>query len=336
MDPPTRALWYLARSEDVAPATPDGRRLRELELDRETWLHYLSSRSSKRHALVSDPAAAEIIFVPTINASTHPLIARYPDRCVAIDESDAPDGNLHGIYASYTRRMAFSWAGRFRTGSYQLYPRVFTNPAVQASAGTSWREPKAWLASYVGRNSHPCRERLMAQRFTRRDILLRDSSGFDLFHGHADKRRHQETFAAIMADSKFVLCPRGDGASSIRLFEAMQMGVAPVIISDAWVLPQGPDWRQCAVMVPEHLRDLEQCLVAHEPYYQDMGRAARAAYDRFFAEDTYFDYLVDQAAEIRARQRIPERWLWRMRGMIAARSRLRARRWRWATFIGAH
>ena len=48
-----------------------------------------------------------------------------------------------------------------------------------------------------------------------------------------------------------MLCPRGQGTSSIRLFEAMRMGIAPVIISDKWIGPKGPEWESFAVFVKE-------------------------------------------------------------------------------------
>ncbi len=36
--------------------------------------------------------------------------------------------------------------------------------------------------------------------------------------------------------------PRGIGASSVRIFEAMRAGRAPVIISDDWIVPPVGDW----------------------------------------------------------------------------------------------
>lgn len=111
----------------------------------------------------------------------------------------------------------------------------------------------------------------------------------------------------------------------MRLFEAMQMGVAPVIISDGWILPNGPAWGEFAIVLPEDTDELEALLIAREPYYEEMGRKARAAWERFFAVDSYFDYLVDQAIDIRRTQWGPERQYWRLRRAVVAPSRLRLR-----------
>jgi len=43
---------------------------------------------------------------------------------------------------------------------------------------------------------------------------------------------YKQNYARLIANSKFVLCPQGVGPSSLRLFETLLMGRAPVIISD--------------------------------------------------------------------------------------------------------
>src|SRR2546423_4170060 len=46
----------------------------------------------------------------------------------------------------------------------------------------------------------------------------------------------------ICKASKFILCSRGVGTSSVRLFDTMRMGRVPVILSDQWlsrVVPVG-------------------------------------------------------------------------------------------------
>jgi hypothetical protein len=43
----------------------------------------------------------------------------------------------------------------------------------------------------------------------------------------ADKDLPKLRYAELLIASKFVLCPRGNGASSIRLFESMQLGICP-------------------------------------------------------------------------------------------------------------
>ena len=54
-----------------------------------------------------------------------------------------------------------------------------------------------------------------------------------------------------MLQLDLILCPRGEGTSSIRLFESLRMGRPPVIISDQWVPPEGPAWDTFSVRIPE-------------------------------------------------------------------------------------
>ena len=45
--------------------------------------------------------------------------------------------------------------------------------------------------------------------------------------------------------------PRGLGVSSVRLFDTMRMARVPVILSDEWVEPIGPAWREFSLRIPE-------------------------------------------------------------------------------------
>ena len=53
--------------------------------------------------------------------------------------------------------------------------------------------------------------------------------------------------------SQFILAPRGHNLYSMRAFEAMSMGVIPIIISDDWVLPfeEVINWSQVSVRLSE-------------------------------------------------------------------------------------
>ena len=313
---------YITRCHFNA-AVPDAeKRMQDLHLNRQAHLFSLYETSRRQHALVDDADHADVIFVMSVNASTESLIRRYPEKCFALDENDDPQGVLRGIYACNRRSIPLFWTGRFRTGCYQLYPSVFANPAVQSHLGDAWLHPKKYLATFVGRMSHRCREEIMTLEFSRPDILTQNSSEFDLFSESGEKRSFQERFAKMMEESKFVLCPRGAGASSIRLFEAMQMGVAPIIISDDWVAPKGPDWSAFSIRLPEGSTELESMLVENELHYEEMGRQARAAWERFFSDETHFDYLVAQATDIMRTQWIPEKFLWNLRSAIAFRDRI--------------
>jgi len=67
-----------------------------------------------------------------------------------------------------------------------------------------------------------------------------------------EKREYQET----LAYSRFSLCPRGAGASTIRFWESLQAGAIPVLLSDVMRLPDGVRWENCIVRMKE--REVER------------------------------------------------------------------------------
>ena len=66
-----------------------------------------------------------------------------------------------------------------------------------------------------------------------------------------DRLNHEIEYKNILARSRFSLCPRGTGASTIRFWESLQAGAIPILISDAMRLPLGWDWHQTIIRLPE-------------------------------------------------------------------------------------
>ena len=122
--------------------------------------------------------------------------------------------------------------------------------------------------------------------------------------------QQKQRYAEVLARSKFVLCPRGAGTASFRIFETMAAGRVPVVLSDAWVAPQGPDWENCALMVSEsQVDDLAQILEKHEARFPTMAQAARREWEQWFAPDVLFHRMTEGMAEIMNHRRAPERVL---------------------------
>ncbi|HCE1506881.1 TPA: exostosin family protein [Vibrio parahaemolyticus] len=46
--------------------------------------------------------------------------------------------------------------------------------------------------------------------------------------------QHEQEYIKVMEDTVFCLCPSGSGPNSIRLWEAIEFGCIPVVISDTW------------------------------------------------------------------------------------------------------
>jgi len=301
--------------------------------EKELRLRHLHSVAAvPRHELVEDPAVADLILVGNLwdddwyrVVRDDRVLNRYPDKCFGIDDIDQPAVLIRGVYSGAERNI-FNF-GRVRTGSYDLYQRGYLNPFVREFAERREQAEKRYLFSFIGRaETHAMRERLCRLDFSRDDVLVEDSGqvfdNYDYYSNeHVERQKH---FARVLLESKFTLCPRGRGVSSVRLFEALELGVCPVIISDGWFPPPGVDWDSVALRVRERDVDrIEEIVATHEGEYQALGRRAREAHEAHFAEDRYFNYVVDACLDIRAKQAVPERWFWRLRHVNMLCHRLR-------------
>ena len=293
-------------------------------------LYLLWEKSHRFHELVADPEGAHLLLFCDIAGSNwfselrkNIAILRNPGKCFAISDSDRPMPLLHGIYTSASRSLRFQ--DRFRSGAYNLLPDEIKNPLVARSEGRSFEIPKRYLFSFAGRDSAKVRKRLCQLPWPA-DVFVYDTTC--KYHAFGDKFKEndlwEKRFFEILQESKFALCPRGVGAASLRLFESMRMGVAPIILSDDWIFPKGPEWSEFALIVPEKDADrLYGIAKQNEGRALEMGRKARLAYETYFADEVYFNYLVDQMVDIQRSQKIPERIFWSCRHLVVAWWKLR-------------
>lgn len=259
------------------------------------------------HTQTEDPAAADIIlFVENcdpirhyLQVRRHPYYREYADKCYLHSRYDHPLPLLPGIYPSIER----SWHKPHwtRSGGYLV---AFTNEFTEYDDG---RTERKHLFSFMGAAfNHPLREDLL-------DLSSDDAYLFDTTpywpYGELppeEKTILEERYQEVALQSQFVVCPRGRGPSSIRLFETMRMGRAPVIISDAWVPPKGPDWSAFSVRVPEaDLHTLPDLLSARASEAAQMGRRARAAWEEWFSVASTFHRCADACIEMQAAQQWP-------------------------------
>jgi hypothetical protein len=96
------------------------------------------------------------------------------------------------------------------------------------------------LYSYVGSNTHPIRRELKQ---------------------HTTKRLDIKDYCELHARSIFSLCPRGYGANSFRIKEALQYGAVPIYISDKFIEPFNIDFDTYGLKLTEdQIPMLEQIL----------------------------------------------------------------------------
>ncbi len=249
--------------------------LNESELNR--LLHQRAQHS--RHTLTGDPARADLILLAGSFGTDpdlllrHPLYLQYPDLCAVYTEDDNYLPLIPGVYCS-AEIDRHSRAGRTFSYSYVSRSGQFSNPFVGAAAVPSERP---LLFSFQGGSTSLLRKRLFNLDFGRPDVLIENTSTYyhwDLSQPGREDR--QQRYAETLAASHFVLCPRGAGTGSIRLFEVMSAGVAPVLISDNYLLPPGPDWNRFLIRIPE--KDIARLPVLLKPYIDSSPERGRLAH----------------------------------------------------------
>ena len=259
---------------------------------------------------VSRPDDAELVIEPQtwhsflggrvfqVNPSSHYL--RRPDATFAWDSGDFPTGRLPGLFCSLSRRL-FDPA-RHRGFCYPLRINRLVAEYPQAEA--------RYLFGFSGNITAPVRARLLTELRQAAEAglgLLRqtDSLFTRIYDPGADAERAR--FADDLRQCRFILCPRGNGLSSIRLFETLEAGRVPVVISDALVLPQGVNWADCAVVVPEaEIARLPELLQARASDWPRLAANARREWDRHYAPATLLPGLVAQVREISRSRRWSE------------------------------
>ena len=263
------------------------------------------------HCLTIDAGAADLIFFAELKGAgpyfesvrRHPLYKEFREKCFLFCANAFVIPFLPGVYASIEKRWL---SGRTRSG---FYLGVSENEFLQP---TPPRDDLPYLYSFVGSVVNaPVRRRLAELRHPRAFFQDTSTEYQRVLHGLAadeEVRDFWRRYAEVMKESKFVLCPRGLGVSSVRLFDTMRTARVPVILSDDWVEPIGPAWREFSLRIPE--RDfhcipdlLEKC----EDHAVAMGHLAREQWEEWFSEDVCFHRVVEWCLDIKRNRRLPER-----------------------------
>lgn len=245
------------------------------------------------HRLVADPDEADLVLFTQCNMvdwrlsaiRNHPTARRYWRKVRVYDERDRPWLSFPGVYVSAPRRTFDD-----RRQAAWGYARI---PDISLST----REPDL-LYSFVGSRTAPCRERVLQLRHP--DAIVEAVENFMFWDtdspGHA---RQRARFAGLVSRSKFVLCPRGRGTSSIRVYEVLAAGRVPVVIADEWVPPKGPDWSACIVRCAEEQVDqLPGMLDRVSSDWKPMAEAARTTYAEFFAPNVAFERVIGLCSSV--------------------------------------
>lgn len=257
-------------------------------------------------ALVDEPEAADLI----VFAESHQndgaiydvlgdaLFRRYRSKCVVHCGMDHPVPLIPGLYPSIDRR----WARRLHCfGSPYL---ASLNPFIDTIDATGVEVDR--LASFMGAcEGKAVRTRLLDTALERHwtDVAVHDSGpAFVGSAQSADREAHldlKRSFAVMLLQSKFALCPRGAGASSFRIYEAMQSGRAPVVIADDWTPPRGPDWDSFLIHIAESdIPRIPQILRDRQSQWEVLGERAREQWERFYEPSVLGWTVISNALDV--------------------------------------
>lgn len=257
----------------------------------DTLLGLAPSDSVKAHTLCNDPESADaIVFIENTQFDdvmfkrlrNHDLVSQFPNKVFMYNEMDRPWDVLPGLYTCMTRKQMNEASQRpfsYLSSLNKHVPLVYEKNA-----------EREWLYSFVGAMSHASRRQVM--RLPTEGAFLKDTSGFNVWNTSPEELdlRSQE-YANVLGSSKFVLCPRGIGTSSIRLYETLEAGRVPVIIADQWVPPEETDWSFAIQIRENRIKAIPAILKSHAHEAIERGEAARTAWLANYAPDKLFNTL---------------------------------------------
>lgn len=143
----------------------------------------------------------------------------------------------------------------------------------------SFSTPKKYLVSFVGSRTHPIRDEL--EQF-------KDKEGWYISYEPHDN----QDYCRVMHESLFTLCPRGYGANSFRICEALQYNSIPVYISDEFVEPFGVDFNEIGLKVKrEEIPMLPAILNNLNPFkrYDEL----KESYDKYYTYEGCMKQIIN-------------------------------------------
>jgi hypothetical protein len=222
--------------------------------------------------------------------------------------------------------------GPVRVPDLQLgafYLRSFDNQGLASLRNDAKRPTR--LFSFVGnvRSAPAVRGRILALQHP--DAVLLDSS--------SGMRDNQSDYVETLRDSSFVLCPKGLGPTTWRIYETMMSARVPVIISDAWVPARDIDWPSFSLRVSESdLESIPGLCTANVGRAEEMGLRARQEWESYCSLEGAFGWVGRRLRELRearkGRRLDPAYDL--IRELAFRRQLLRYGRWRVGNMLREH
>jgi hypothetical protein len=249
----------------------------------------------KKYKLENNPQLADIIifvehhpgFDPYFfNVLKHPIYKRYKNKCYLYHDNDQHISIIPTISPSISTKHF----NKKLHHPFQYIAQISNN--IHIDNFVKKIDERKYLYSFIGTSrTSPLRISILEQN--KDDIYLLDTLQINSWDLNPEERnKYFLNYAEISSQSKFILCPRGVGPSSYRLFESMKMGIAPVIISDEWVEPIGIDWKSCSIRIKEKdIFKIYEIVKNRENDFLELGINAKKIYENFFSSEKQFHLL---------------------------------------------
>ena len=264
------------------------------------------------HELTEQPESADLILFADLYGAgmhfqairRHPLVRRYREKCFVFCSNAFVIPFLPGVYASIEKRwQSTRTRSGFHVANLQNEFASFTPPT----------EDLPYLFSFMGSTANARVRCEIAQLRHTRGFFRDTVEEFDrILHDRMtvhERRDYHRQYVELTKATKFVLCPRGLGTATIRLFETMRIGRAPVIISDQWVEPRGPAWEACSIRVKEReVSSIPKLLESREADAIALGQRAHQEWNDWFSDEVAFHRVVEWCLNI-LEERVAPEWL---------------------------
>jgi len=149
-----------------------------------------------------------------------------------------------------------------------------------------WEE-REYTFSFMGSfATHSVRSKIYDYLKDRKDCLVINTGGWH-FEGNQEKQEiNSKKYSEVLGNTKYSLCPRGTGPSTIRIWESMAMGSKPIIFSDFLQMPLDREFHTSWIRMPENFDVSMLDAVAKDEKYDN------AQYFEMFANDRLYKSIV--------------------------------------------
>lgn len=157
---------------------------------------------------------------------------------------------------------------------------------------------KRFLASYIGRNTHPIRIFLQQKYRYDRKFFVKNLDSMSSVFSEIDQSKYKK----VISESYFSLCPRGFGPTSFRLYESFELGSVPVYISDEYFLPfkEFINWKDlCIFSSFQDLHKLKKNLnkTLNSSRYQYMLEYGKFCSENYFTNEFVEEYILNTVSK---------------------------------------